>query len=822
MFRTCSRKTSRLSRSSPLSRSFSKFLNQQCPFVVAHRVHASPFDEAKEGPIPFTMYNGKDKCTWKVSGSSEATPHVPIDRAGLGMGTAGGKIVESVLDLVGNTPMVRLNRMMKKHDLKCDLVAKCEFYSAGGSVKDRIGLRMLEEAEMTGLCKPGDTIIEPTSGNTGIGLCLAGAVKGYNVIITLPQKMSGEKVNTMKALGAEILRTPTSAAWNDKESHIALALRIQQQLENSHVLDQYKNPSNPLAHYENTAEEIIEQCRGKVDYLFLTAGTGGTLTGIARKFREKMPDCKIVGVDPRGSILAEPENMNEQGLGVPYHVEGIGYDFVPTVLDRDVVDVWMKSEDKASFDAAREVISTEGVLCGGSSGSVMAAALDYIKSNNIGEGKRVCVLLPDSIRNYMSKFLDDGWMINEGFKQGDYGECTKEPKTGTWVEGELGFTTTAVHGGVKPNEETGAILTPVNLSTTFVQDSIEQYLGKGYSYSRSGNPTVTALEHKIAAMEKGYGATAVSTGMAATTVVISGFMEKGDHCVITDCSYGGTNRICREHFTTMGMEFDFVDFSNMDNIRNAIKPNTKLIFSESPTNPTLQIADVEAISNLADEHGIIHVCDSTFATPVIMRPLDHGAHLVIQSLTKYYEGHNMGVGGAIIAKTKELDDRVHYVRNMHGNIMHPLAAFLCAQTAKTMELRVKKQSENAMAIAKWLETHPKVTKVVYPGLNSFPQKVLADKYHRNGIHGGMLWFDVVGGDVAATQLMNTVERPWSLCENLGATESIITACAVMTHANMIKEDRLKVGISDGFIRISCGIEDTRDLIRALKNSLDRL
>jgi len=366
------------------------------------------------------------------------------------------------------------------------------------------------------------------------------------------------------------------------------------------------------------------------------------------------------------------------------------------------------------------------------------------------------------------------------------------------------------------------VLTPVYMSTTFVQDSVEDYLAKGYSYSRSGNPTVRSLEQKIAAMENAYGATAVGTGMAATTLVISGFMNAGDHCVITDCSYGGTNRICREQFKPLGMEFDFVDFSNLDNIRKAIKPNTKLIFSESPTNPTLQIADIEGISAIAKEVGAVHVCDSTFATPVICRPLDHGADLVIQSLTKYYDGHNIGTGGAVAAKTKELDERCHFVQNMHGNIMAPHTAFLVSQTTKTMPLRVRQQSRSAMAIAKWLETHPKVEKVMYPGLNSFPQKALADKYHRDGLHGGMLWFDVQGGDKAAIKLMNTVERPWSLCENLGATESIITACAVMTHANMIKEDRLKVGISDGFIRISCGIEDTTDLIRSLKNSLDRL
>merc|ERR1719359_468978 len=233
-----------------------------------------------------------------------------------------------------------------------------------------------------------------------------------------------------------------------------------------------------------------------------------------------------------------------------------------------------------------------------------------------------------------------------------------------------------------------------------------------------------------------------------------------------------------------------------------MKPNTKLVFSEAPANPLLSLCDIEEISKIAHAGGAVHVVDATFATPVICRPLDHGADLVIQSLTKYYEGHNMMTGGAVISATQELSDKVKFIQNVHGNIMNPFAAFMILQTSKTMALRVRQQSKTAMAIAEFLEKHPKVTKVVYPGLASHPQKALADKYHRENIHGGMLWFDIVGGSPAGTQLMNSIQRPWSLCENLGATESIITACAVMTHANMLKEDRMKVGITDGFIRVS--------------------
>jgi cystathionine beta-lyase/cystathionine gamma-synthase len=233
----------------------------------------------------------------------------------------------------------------------------------------------------------------------------------------------------------------------------------------------------------------------------------------------------------------------------------------------------------------------------------------------------------------------------------------------------------------------------------------------------------------------------------------------------------------------------------------------------------LSLCDLDEISKLAHDHGALHVCDSTFATPVILRPLDHGCDLVIQSLTKFYDGHNVGTGGAVICKTKELHDMAKLGQNMHGNIMAPQVAFHILQTMKTMHLRVARQSDTAMKICKFLETHPKVSGVVYPG-TTHPQKDLADKYHRNGMHGAMLHFELVGGSDQAIRLMNEIPRPWSLCENLGACESIITACAVMTHANMVAEDRLKVGITDGFIRVSCGIEDSDDLITSLKHALD--
>jgi cystathionine beta-synthase len=317
------------------------------------------------------------------------------------------KIFDSIIDAVGKTPMVRLKTIGRRTG--CEFLAKCEFLSAGGSVKDRIGKRMVEEAERSGRIKPGDTLIEPTSGNTGIGMALVAAVRGYRMIITMPQKMSREKQVVLEALGAEIVRTPTEAAWDSPESHIGVAKRLEKILPNAHILDQYSNPDNPDAHYEGTGKEIVEQAGGKLDAMVMSAGTGGTITGVARRLKEEIPACQIIGVDPEGSILAGPGPIQS------YKVEGIGYDFIPDVLHKDLVDRWIKSRDRESFLMARRLIRQEGLLVGGSSGSAVWAAVELAKE--IGPGKRICVILPDSVRNYMTKFLDDAWMRENGFTE---------------------------------------------------------------------------------------------------------------------------------------------------------------------------------------------------------------------------------------------------------------------------------------------------------------------------------------------------------------------------------------------------------------------
>ncbi len=404
-------------------------------------------------------------------------------------------LFESVLEVIGRTPMVRLHRVGAQ--LACNLYAKCEFLNPGGSVKDRIGYRMVVDAERSGRIKPGDTLIEPTSGNTGIGIALAGAVRGYRVIITMPEKMSREKQVVLEALGAEIVRTPTEAAWDSPESHIGVAKTMRSQLPNAHILDQYSNPSNPDVHYDETGQEILDDLGGKVDMVVIGAGTGGTITGVARKIKEAAPSCVIVGADPIGSILAGGTDVGT------YKVEGIGYDFIPDVLDRELVDAWVKTADGPSFKLARRLIREEGLLVGGSSGSALYATLK--EAPRLSAGQNCVVILPDGVRNYMTKFVDDKWMRDNRF-------TGAEPQAGTVASlaaakpvHELVTIDRGAHAGVAVQlmRREGISQIPVvaddRLVGLLTEETLLQYLGSGQPASSTTvdqimNRSVSAVE----------------------------------------------------------------------------------------------------------------------------------------------------------------------------------------------------------------------------------------------------------------------------------------------------------------------------------------
>jgi len=379
------------------------------------------------------------------------------------------------------------------------------------------------------------------------------------------------------------------------------------------------------------------------------------------------------------------------------------------------------------------------------------------------------------------------------------------------------FPTLQIHAGVEPDPQTGSILTPIYQTTTYVQPSVDEYLSKGYSYSRTGNPTVRALERKLTVLEAGGADCACfGTGMAAIQSVLLACLNAGDHAVVSDVVYGGTYRFCTKVLSRFGVTFTFADTSKPEKVREALRRETRLIFTETPANPTLKLTDLAAVSEIARERGIPHATDNTFLTPYYQRPLELGADFSIHSTTKYIDGHNATVGGAVVSRTRELDEKVRFLQNSTGSIMSPQVAWLTLQGAKTLSVRMDRQSANAMAVARFLEGHPKVERVCYPGLESFPQHALARKQATG--FGAMLWFEVRGGVAAGKRLMDAVEV-WSLAENLGSIESLVTHPVTMTHSAVEPAERKRVGITDGLVRLSVGLEDSDDLIEALERAL---
>lgn len=322
-------------------------------------------------------------------------------------------IANNIAELIGNTPLVRLNTV--PHDISAQIIAKVEFFNPGGSVKDRIGLAIVEDFEHRGLLKPGGTIVEATSGNTGVGLAIAAALKGYHCIFVMPDKQSMDKVHLLRAFGARVVITPTAVEPEDLRSYYSVAHRLVEETPNSVLANQYHNPVNPQVHYETTGPEIWEQTEGCIDVFVAGMGTGGTITGVGRYLKERNPHIQIVGVDPAGSILYDVFHTGKANQATSYRLEGIGEDFIPSTYDMSVIDDVVRIEDRESLIMTRRLVREEGIFCGGSSGAAVVGALRYAKKEKLGPDKRVVVLLPDSGSRYLSKVFNDDWMRENGF-----------------------------------------------------------------------------------------------------------------------------------------------------------------------------------------------------------------------------------------------------------------------------------------------------------------------------------------------------------------------------------------------------------------------
>jgi len=378
------------------------------------------------------------------------------------------------------------------------------------------------------------------------------------------------------------------------------------------------------------------------------------------------------------------------------------------------------------------------------------------------------------------------------------------------------FATICLHAGQEPDPSTGAIITPIFQTSTYVQDELGKH--KGFEYARTQNPTRSALEGNLAAIEGGKAAFAFASGMSAVGA-IAAKLSQGDHVIVTDNTYGGTFRLFDKVLTRYGLTFSYVDTSNLDEVSKAFTNKTKLVFIETPTNPVLRLSDIAAIAELAHKNGAILAVDNTFASPCLQKPIALGADLVMHSTTKYLNGHTDPIVGCVVSVRDEDIEWLRFIQNSAGAILSPMDSWLVLRGTKTLPLRMKAHTANGLAIAEFLEKHPKVTKVIYPGLASHPQRELAKRQMPDGC-GGMLSFEVASLD-SARKVLNSFKL-MSLAESLGGVETLVCHPASMTHASVPPDRRAKIGLSDSLIRISAGIEDVQDLLEDLTQALSAI
>ena len=376
----------------------------------------------------------------------------------------------------------------------------------------------------------------------------------------------------------------------------------------------------------------------------------------------------------------------------------------------------------------------------------------------------------------------------------------------------MGFSTIAIHAGNEPDSATGAVSVPIYQTSTYAQESLGKH--KGFEYARTQNPTRSALEKNIAALESAKFGFAFASGMSATDAVLK-LVKTGDHVIVGDNTYGGTFRLFSRVLSNYGIEFDFVDTSDVTNVEKTFKPNTKMVFVETPTNPIMTVTDLQAVSDLAHAHGARVVCDNTFMSPYLQQPMNFGVDIIVHSTTKYLNGHSDSIGGFAALNNEEDAEWIKFIQNGIGAILSPFDSFLVLRGTKTLAVRMEAHDKNGRAVAAFLAEHPKVKKVYYPGLQSHPQHELASRQQKG--FGGMVAFET-GSLESAKKVLNSVKL-CTLAESLGGVESLISHPATMTHASVPADKRESLGITDGLVRISVGIEDVEDIIEDLDQAL---
>ena len=710
----------------------------------------------------------------------------------------------NILEVIGNTPLVKINKL--NPNPKVLMLAKLEFLNPGGSLKDRIGKSMVEGAEKKGILKKGGIIVEATSGNTGIGLAMAAAVKGYRCIFTMPDWMSNSKEVLLRAFGAEVVRCPTAVPIDDERGYKTRAKKIAVE-KKAFLPDQYSNADNPRAHYQGTGPEIWRDTEGKIDYVVMGLGTGGTANGTVKYLKEKNPQIKFIAPDPIGSVYS--------GKMAPFFVEGIGHIFFPKNANLDQVDEFIRIPSQKAIDMAREITRKEGILAGPSSGAALLAAIEIAERLKGDKTYTIAVIFPDSGERYLDYLYHDDF------------EVPLVPKHET----KKSFTTRAIHSHIEDYQKKGALVPPITRSAVYkfrnVEAAAKIFSGsnndrenrKKYVYARGNHPNQRQLEEVLTELEGGTDAVAFSSGMAAITALVQTILHSGDEVVASNVLYGDSFILFDKLMSKWGVKTTFVDIAVIEEIERAITPKTKLIFTETPTNPLLTIADIDKISRLSEKKNILLAIDNTFASPYLQQPLRLGADIVIESSTKYLSGHSDALGGIVVAHDQDLIMKLWGTLFITGGLIDPGAAWLILRGLKTLALRMDRHCSNALKIAKYLSHHRKVAKVYYPGLLNHPQHDLA-RIQMNGF-GGVISFELKGGVREGKNFVNNL-KIFSISVSLGAVESLVNHPASMTHKVIPVAEREKSGIFDSLIRLSVGIEDIDDLIADLEQAFTKI
>lgn len=756
---------------------------------------------------------------------------------------------ESVTDLIGDTPLVRLTRVTE--GIGATVLAKLEYLNPGGSSKDRIARRIIEAAEAAGDLRPGGTIVEPTSGNTGVGLALFAIRRGYHMVFVVPDKVSREKQDVLRALGAQLVVTPTDVPPEDPDSYYSVADRLVAAIPGAYRPDQYSNPNGPASHHATTGPEIWRDTTGRVTHFVAGVGTGGTISGTGRFLKEVSGGrVRVIGADPEGSIYS----------GGPVHgylVEGVGEDFWPRAFDPSVPDALERVSDEESFAMTRRLAREEGILVGGSSGMATVAALRVARG--LPDDAVVVVLMPDSGRGYMDKVFNDDWMAEHGFAEppsspewltprareivGRHADASTAPATpgarggvpptrpdeggaaGPAAPADDGlagdaFATRAIHAGQDPDAATGAVVTPLYLTSTFAQDGVGG-LRRGYEYTRSGNPTRDALQEALASLEGGTRAFSFASGLAAEDTLLRTLTRPGDHVLLGNDAYGGTHRLINAVLGPWGVSNSTVDTTDPAALEAAVtRDHPRVVWVETPSNPLLGVTDIRAAAELAHRHGALLVVDNTFATPWLQNPLSLGADVVVHSTTKYIGGHSDVVGGAVVVGDDRFTEQLGWLQNAAGAVSSPFDAWLTLRGVKTLAVRVERHSANAAALAEALAGDERIAEVLYPGLTTHPGHDVAARQMR--AFGGMVSIRLRGGEEGGGQAARTFAastRLFTLAESLGGVESLVEVPAAMTHSS-VKGTSLEV--PDDLVRLSVGIEDVADLVRDVRRALDVL